>query len=88
MPRRLTVSLEDDLEQAIEEAPGLLDLPPESSDSERLRAYARLGYQACRESKLDQERLATYRRWADAAELDEAARASFERAARHGVFTD
>jgi hypothetical protein len=88
VPRRLTVSLEDELEQAIEEAPSLLDLPDAASDSEKLRAYARFGYRRRREDLLEQERLATYRAWADLPEMSEAAKAAFRTAAARGVFED
>jgi len=87
MPRRLTISLEDDLEQAIADAPDLLGLPEAASASEKLRAYARHGYRASLEAKRDEERLATYREWADAPEIGEAASA-LRRAASLGSFGD
>jgi hypothetical protein len=46
------------------------------SDAERLRAYARLGYLHTLEAELDEERLATYRVWADDPEIAEFARLS------------
>lgn len=85
--RRLTISLEDELEQAIEAAPELLGVPDSASASERLRAYARRGYLASLESRHDEERMATYRRWADAPEIGEAA-AAFDTAASAGIFGD
>ncbi|HET7045158.1 MAG TPA: hypothetical protein VFI37_09940 [Gaiellaceae bacterium] len=85
--RRLTISLEDELEQAIEAAPELLGVPDSASASERLRAYARRGYLASLESRHDEQRLATYRDWAEAPEIGEAA-AAFEAAAGSGVFGD
>jgi hypothetical protein len=88
MTHRMTVTLDDELRQAIEDAPSLLELPGDASDSEKLRAYARLGYHAVCESKLDDERLETYRRWANAPEMGEIARAVFHKAAARAVFTD
>jgi hypothetical protein len=88
MPRRrLTISLEDQLEQAIEAAPELLGVPDSASASERLRAYARRGYLASLESRHDEARLMTYRHWADAPEIGEAA-AAFDAATGAGVFGD
>jgi hypothetical protein len=88
MTRRLTISLEDELEQALAEAPSLLDLSPEASDSEKLRAYARLGYERSLDDKRQEQRLATYRAWADLPEMSEVARATFRQSARRGVFRD
>jgi hypothetical protein len=85
--RRLTVSLDDDLEQALADAPDLLGLPVGASASEKLRAYARHGYGVSLEAKRDEARLATYREWADAPEVDEAASA-FRTAASLGAFRD
>ena len=86
--QRMTVTLDDELRQALEDAPNLLDLPHNASDSEKLREYARLGYHTVCEDRLDEERLETYRRWADAPEMGETARAASRRAAARGVFTD
>ena len=44
MAKRLTVSLDETLEQALEEAPSRLNLNAATSASERLREYARRGY--------------------------------------------
>ena len=84
MARRLTVSLDDFLENAIAEAPTRLDLAASSSASERLREYVRRGYEAA----LDEQRLETYRRWADEPEMGAVARAAFRTAVRRGVFRD
>lgn len=84
----MTVTLDDELRQAIEEAATLLDLPQTVSGSEKLREYARLGYRTICETKLDEERLETYRRWAGTPELGETARASLRKTAARGVFTD
>lgn len=86
--RRITVSLDDVLEHALEEAPARLGLNERAADSEKLRAYARIGYEHMLESELDHERLATYRAWADQPELEELARAVPRRAASHGVYED
>ena len=88
MPQRMTVTLDEELRQAIDEAPSLLELPENASDSEKLRAYARLGYHAVCETKLEDERLETYRRWAGAPEMGAPARAAFRKAAARGVFAD
>lgn len=85
--RRLTISLEDELERAIEEAPDLLGVPSSASASERLRAYARRGYVALREERLERERLDTYRQWADVPELAESS-GTFTLAASHRLFED
>ncbi len=84
MSKRLTIALDDTLELALREAPARLRLPQSASSAERLREYARLGYEAT----LDEERLATYRRWADDPEIAEVPRATVRRAARRGVFGD
>jgi hypothetical protein len=69
--RRITVSLDEPLEDALREAPRRLGLQGDAPDAERLRAYARLGYLHTLELELDEERLATYRVWADDPELAE-----------------
>lgn len=84
MPRRLTISLDSVLETAIEEAPARLRLAESSSASERLREYARRGYEAA----LDEERLATYRRWADEPEMGMVAKAAFRSGIERGLFQD
>ncbi|HET9242052.1 MAG TPA: hypothetical protein VFN99_01330 [Gaiella sp.] len=86
--RRITVSLDDALEEALEQAPRRLGLESDAPDAERLRAYARLGYLHTLEAELDEERLATYRIWADDPELVEVARAMTRLAAQQGVFED
>ena len=86
--RRITVSLDEALEDALTEAPRRLGLKKDAPDAERLRAYARLGYLHTLEAELDEERLATYRVWADDPEIAEVARAMTRLAARHGVFED
>lgn len=72
--RRITVSLDSALEDALEEAPRRLGLDKDAPDAERLRAYTRLGYLHTLEAELDEERLATYRVWADDPEIAEVAR--------------
>ena len=84
MPKRLTVSLDETLEQALDEAPSRLNLNPAASASERLREYARRGYEAV----LEEERLATYRRWAGDPEMGVVARAASRRAGERGAFAD
>jgi hypothetical protein len=84
MARRLTISLDDVLERALREAPARLHLPRSSSDSERLRDYARRGY----ETALEEERLATYRRWANEPEMLDLPRAASRRAAKRQMFED
>lgn len=88
MARRMTVTLDEELRQAIDEAPSLLELPESASDSEKLRAYARLGYRTLCETRLDDQRLETYRRWAGEPEMGEIARAAFRKTAARGVFSD
>lgn len=85
--RRITVSLDDTLEDALEEAPRRLGLQADAPDAERLRAYARLGYLHTLEAELDEERLATYRVWADDPEIAEVGRVAFRLAAR-GLLED
>jgi hypothetical protein len=82
--RRITVSLDNVLEHALKEAPERLGLDDEAPDAERLRAYARLGY----EQTLDEARLATYRAWAEEPELGVVARAGSRGAASGGVYED
>lgn len=88
MTRRLTITLDDELEAAISEAPKKLGLDESSSDAARLRAYAHRGYEAALEEALDEERLKTYREWAFDPELEPVARAAPRRAARRGLFAD
>ncbi len=88
MTRRLTITIEDDLEGAIEEAAELLDIPEGASDSEKFRAYARLGYQVSLDESRERERLATYRLWANAPEMADMAEATFRSALKHRVFED
>ncbi len=86
--RRITVSLDDALETALEEAPRRLGLEKDAPDAERLRAWARLGYLHTLEAELEEERLATYRVWADDPEIAEFAAAATRVAAQQGVFED
>lgn len=86
--RRITVSLDEALEDALEEAARRLGLPEDAPDAEKLRAYARLGYLHTLEAELDEERLATYRVWADDPEIVSAARGAARRAAARGLFED
>jgi hypothetical protein len=88
MTRRLTITLDEELEAAISEAPKNLGLDESSSEAERLRAYARRGYEAALEEALDEARLKTYREWASDPEMGVVARALRNRAARHRLFTD
>jgi len=85
MMRRITVTLDEALEQAIAEAPERLGVEADASDAERLRAYARLGYEQTLEEQLDEARLATYRAWAGEPEMGDTARAASRRAAARGV---
>ena len=86
--RRITVSLDDALEHALEEAPARLGLEDDAASAVRLLAYARLGYEHTLEEERDRERIATYRAWVAAPEMGEVARAASRRAARHGVHED
>lgn len=86
--RRITVSLDAPLEDALREAPRRLGLDGDAPDAERLRAYARLGYLHTLEAELDEERLATYRAWADDPEIAEIAGVVAKRAAAAGLFED
>lgn len=88
MARRITVSLDDVLEQALEEAPARLGLASNAPDAQRLGAYARVGYEQTLEDELDAARIATYRRWADVPEMGVVARAASRRAATRGVHGD
>ena len=88
MAKRLTITIDDDLEAAIREGPKRLAIPRDSSDSERLRAYARLGYQTALEREIDVKRLETYRRWADEPEMGVFVEAASRAAAKHGLFRD
>ena len=86
MMRRLSVSIDETLETALREAPTRIGVSENAADAEKLREYARLGYQHALEAELDDARLATYRAWADAPELGTVARAASRRAAARGVF--
>jgi hypothetical protein len=86
--RRITVSLDDALEHALDEAPERLGLEDGAPDAVRLLAYARLGYAHMLEEERDRERLATYRAWVAAPEMGKIARAASRRAARRGVYED
>ena len=86
--RRITVSLDEALEDALHEAPRRLGLEQDAPDAERLRAYARLGYLHTLEAELDEERLATYRVWAEAPEIHEVGKVVARRAAARGAFED
>ena len=86
--RRITVTIDADLEVALAEAPRRLELPESASDSEKLRAYARRGYEEALATELDAARVATYRAWADEPEMGVVPKAALRRAARHGVFDD
>lgn len=83
--RRITVTLDDALELAIAEASRRLGVESDASDAEKLRAYARLGYEQTLEDELDEARLATYRAWAGEPEMGVTARAASRRAAARGV---
>jgi hypothetical protein len=86
--KRLTITIDEELEQAMSEAPKRLGLGRSASASERLRALARRGYEAELERERDEERLATYRRWADDPEMGELPRAALRRAVEQGLFRD
>lgn len=86
MTRRITISLDDILEGALKEAPARLGVEDDASDAERLRGYARVGYEHTLEDELDEARLATYRSWADEREMGTVARAASRRAAARGVY--
>ncbi len=88
MSRRITISLDTVLEDALDEAPRRLGLERTAGDSERLRAYARLGYVHTLEGELDEARLSTYRAWAGDLELPAVAKAASRRAAARGVHED
>jgi hypothetical protein len=88
MGKRLTITIDDALEAAIREAPKRLAIPRDSSDSERLRAYARLGYQTTLEREIDEKRLETYRRWADDPAMGVFVEAASRAAAKDGLFQD
>lgn len=88
MKRRITITLDEGLEAAISEAPDRLGLDGASSDSERLREYARLGYATVLQRELDERRLATYREWADDPELIRFAEAAVRAAAQSGLYED
>lgn len=86
--RRLTISIDETLETALAEASERLGVAENAPDAEKLRRYARLGYEYALENELDEARLATYRAWTDAPEIGDFARAAFRRAAARGVFED
>jgi len=86
--RRITVSLDNVLEHALEEAPERLGIDDEAPDAEKLRAYARIGYERTLEDELDEARLQTYRAWAGEPELGTVARAASRRTASRGVYED
>ncbi len=86
--RRLTVSIDEMLETALAEAPQRLGVANNAADSEKLRAYARVGYEHTLERELDEARLATYRAWADEPELGTIARIASKRATARGAFED
>ena len=65
----MTITIDKGLERAIAEAPERLGLDPSAPASERLRAWALFGYAEALERELEEQRLATYREWADAPEL-------------------
>ena len=88
MTRRITVSLDNLLERALEEAPGRLGIDEDAADAEKLRAYARIGYEHTLEDELDEARLATYRAWADEPEMGAVARAASRRGAARGISED
>ena len=88
MTKRLTITIDDALEAAIREAPKRLAIERDSSDSERLRAYARLGYQTALEREIDVKRLETYQRWADDPEMGVFVEAASRAAAKDGLFRD
>jgi metal-responsive CopG/Arc/MetJ family transcriptional regulator len=86
--RRITISLDEALERALDEAAERLGLEDTAADAVRLLAYARLGYEHTLEEERDRERLATYRAWIGAPEMGKIARAASRRAARRGVYED
>lgn len=86
--RRITVSIDNVLEHALDEAPARLGVGVGTADSEKLRAYARIGYEHTLEGELEEARLATYRAWADEPEMGAFARAASRRAASRGIFED
>lgn len=88
MLRRLSVSIDETLELALEEAPKRIGIAADAADAEKLREYARIGYERTLESELDEARLSTYRAWADEPEMATAARAASRRAAARGLFQD
>ena len=88
MAKRLTITIDDELEAAIQEAPKRLAIPRDSSDSERLRAYARAGYATALERELDAKRLETYRQWADDPEMGVFAEAALRASVKAGLFRD
>lgn len=87
MGKRLTITIDKGLELAIDEAPERLGLDPSTPASERIRAWALYGYAEALERELEEQRLATYREWADAPELGASA-ALFEARVRAGEFEE
>jgi broad specificity phosphatase PhoE len=92
MAKRITVTIDDALHTALAEAPARLGLPDDASESERLREWARLGYQRALEEEMDRQRLATYEDWAGdpefVAELVAESDAALRLAAESGLFED
>ena len=88
MVRRLTLSIDETLETALKEASERIGVAPDAADAEKLRAYARLGYERALDNELDEARLATYRAWADAPDMGAVARAVSRRTAARGLFED
>jgi hypothetical protein len=84
--RRITISLDDALERALDEAPERLGIAEDAADAEKLRAYARVGYEHSLEEELDQARLATYHDWATEPEMGTTAKAAVRRAAARDVY--
>ncbi len=88
MARRLTITLDTGLENAVRDAPRLLGLPRRSSQSERLRELARFGYEAALERELDEKRLETFDRWAEDPEMGVFPEAALRAGVKHGLFQD
>ncbi len=88
MAKRLTLTMDDVLEMVIKEAPERLGLPRSASRAERLRAWAVLGYEKLLEEELDEQRLETYKEWADDPEIGQFSEAALRAAAKAGLFRD
>jgi hypothetical protein len=86
--RRITISLDDILEHALDEASQRLGMDDGAADAEKLRAYARIGYEHMLENELDQARLETYRSWAEEPEMGTTAKVAVRRVAARGVYED